>query len=165
MFCVKILRVASYEILEVFHSGFGVSDQGVQLIFKLANLRHFLIWFWSVFFTKFPMKAASKGFEQNLQRHKESERDKEVQKFKHICELNRLIFVRCSLGLISPSAGVSGKIRPSWQCEHFMAEKYVPNSVTSEHLGHLQTHFFWLFSCVAAPALEVPFLLDTLLSL
>ena len=43
MFCVKILRVASYEILEVFHSGFGVSDQGVQLIFKLANLRHFLI--------------------------------------------------------------------------------------------------------------------------
>ena len=81
------------------------------------------------------MKLASKGFEQNLQRHKESEKYnpiiKGVQKFKFVT------FV------MSPSAAVSGRIRPSWQCEHFMAEKYVPNSVTSEHRGHLQTQFFF----------------------
>ena len=89
MFRVKILCVVSDEILEAFHRCFGVSNQGVQLILELGNLGHFREVPINVeaFRTKFPMKSASKGFEQNLQRHKESERYKEVQKFKHICEL------------------------------------------------------------------------------
>ena len=76
MFCVKILRVASYEILQAFHRCFAVSYQGVQFIVKLGNLRKFceILINVEVFCTKFPMKSASKGFEQNLQRHKESER-------------------------------------------------------------------------------------------
>ena len=42
MFGVKILGVVSYEILQVFHRGFAVFNQGVQLILKLGNLGIFV---------------------------------------------------------------------------------------------------------------------------
>ena len=129
MFCMKILGVVSDEVLNVFHSCFAVANQRLEFVLKFRNLEVLSSgsdWNSEIICgTKFPMKLASKGFEQNLQRHKESVR-------------REYLFDLCSKLLITPSAAVSGRISPSWQCEHFIAEKYVPNSVTSQHLGHLQ---------------------------
>lgn len=78
----------------------------------------------SILFSISQITADSKGFEQNLQCHRESAID-----FFNLGEEE---------GKTLPISGVSGSINPSLQWQHFKAETLVPNSVTSQQRGHLQ---------------------------